>query len=171
MLEQTGARQLNQFLVLSHPEQYSWNRWKQMPSVYCCLECGTKMCFVTRGVMVEVIRTQLKPFLRSCGCCNFLRSDAYIRWWSLSWSASLPLASFLHCVALTQNCAASGKADMGESMSLYGIVHKKGEWGSCAICQPYLMFWCMLRTGLHGPYNRIQTRASLQRKWFHSWFY
>ena len=36
------------------------------------------MCFVTPAVLLELIPTQFKVFLRSCGGCNFLRSDAYI---------------------------------------------------------------------------------------------
>ena len=94
MLGQTGTRQSNQFLAIGHPEQHSSNRGKQIPSVFR-LECGNtrwaRCVFLTPAFTVESIWTQLKPFLRSCGCCNFLRSDAYIRSWSLSCFGSMQL--------------------------------------------------------------------------------
>ena len=131
MLGQTGTRQSNQFLAIGHPEQHSSNRGKQIPSVFR-LECGNtrwaRCVFLTPAFTVESIWTQLKPFLRSCGCCNFLRSDAYIRSWSLSWFASMHLR-WLDSKLRTWKI-------------LCPNVQRRRRWGTCILL-------CFIRHGFH----------------------
>ena len=102
MLEQTGS----QFLVIGHPEQFSSNRRKQIPSLYCsecvlwhrpsCLSwsqpnlrlfCEAAAAAISSGPML--ISAQVRWLY-------LLRSNAYIRsLWSL---ASLLSSTFLYCV-------------------------------------------------------------------------